>query len=235
MRRLFFFSLVALCARAAPDTISAQTDLYAGWMLMYDLKFDEAHRIFDAWKRNHPADALGPASNAAAYLFSELARLGALESELFVDDARFKERARLRPDPAKKALFTREIADAEHLADIALARSAADETALFARSLTFGLRADNAGLIEKQSLAALSFTKQGRVYADRLIQLNPQAFDAYLRLGVENYLLSLKPAPLRALLWITGSNVDREKGIEQIRNAALHAAIWSPSPGFCWR
>ena len=48
---------------------------------MYDLKFDEAHSVFSAWEQNHPADSLGPASNAAAYLFSELARLGALESE----------------------------------------------------------------------------------------------------------------------------------------------------------
>jgi hypothetical protein len=62
------------------------------------------------------------------------------------------------------------------------------------------LRADNAGLVEKQSLAALSYTKEGRACADRLMQVNPQAFDAYLGPGVENYLLSLKPAPLRVLL-----------------------------------
>lgn len=36
--------------------------------------------------------------SAAAYQFSGRARLGALESELFVDDARFRERAKLRPD-----------------------------------------------------------------------------------------------------------------------------------------
>lgn len=86
--------------------------------------------------------------------------------------------------------------------------------ALTAKSLAFGLRADDAGLVEKQSLTALSLTKAGRAYADRLLKSDSHAYGAYLGPGVENYLLSLKPAPLRLLLRATGSNVDREKGLE---------------------
>jgi len=205
-----------------------EKDLYAGWLKMYDLKFDEAHSVFAAWKQSHPNDPLGPASNAAAWLFSELARLGALESELFVDDSRFRERAKLRPDPARKALFVQEITQADRLADAVLQRSGADSNALFVKSMTLGLRADNAGLIEKQSLAALSYTKESRVYAERLILAKPDAADAYLGPGLENYLLSLKPAPLRVLLRVTGSNVDRERGLEQIRETALHGHYLEP-------
>ena len=195
---------------------------------MYDLKFDDAHRSFAAWKQSYPNDPLGPASNAAAYLFSELARLGALESELFVDDSRFKGRAKLRPDPAKKALFVQELGQAERLADAALQRSGADPNALFVKSLASGLRADNAGLIEKQSLAALGYTKDGRIFAERLLQADPQASDAYLGPGVENYMLSLKPAPLRILLRMTGANVDREKGLEELRETAAHGHYLEP-------
>ena len=195
---------------------------------MYDLKFDDAHLSFAAWKQSYPNDPLGPASNAAAYLFSELARLGALESELFVDDSRFKGRAKLRPDSAKKTLFIQELGQAERLADAALQRSGVDSNALFVKSLTFGLRADNAGLIEKQSLTALGFTKEGRVYAERSLQANPQAADAYLGPGLENYLLSLKPAPLRILLRMTGSNTDREKGLDEVRQTAFHGHYLEP-------
>ena len=220
--------LLFAIAASVPGANAPESELYAGWLKMYDLKFDDAHRGFAAWKQSYPEDALGPASNAAAYLFSELARLGALESELFVDDTRFKERAKLRPDPAKKALFVQEIAQAERLADAALQKSATDPNALFVKSLTSGLRADNAGLIEKQSFAALGFTKEGRVYSERLMQANPQASDAYMGPGVENYLLSLKPAPLRVLLRITGSNVDRDRGLAEIRETALHGHYLEP-------
>lgn len=227
--------LVVLCAfmpALAGTSLAAnapqERELYAGWLKMYDLKFDEAHSAFAAWKQSHPDDSLGPASNAAAYLFSELARLGALESELFVDDSRFKDRAKLRPDPARKALFVQEIVQADRLADAALQRSGVDPNALFVKSMILGLRADNAGLIEKQSFSALNYTKESRVYAERLILAKPDAADAYLGPGLENYLLSLKPAPLRVLLRAMGSNVDRERGVQEIRETALHGHYLEP-------
>jgi hypothetical protein len=212
----------------AADLSAPSKDLYSGWLNMYDLRFDEAHQIFGEWKQAHAADALGPASDAAAYLFSELARLGVLESELFVQDSRYQSRAKLLPDPQMKANFNREIERADHLADAALQAAPADTNALFAKSLTFGLRADFASLIEKQDLAALRYTKQGRPFADRLTAADPKAYDAYLGLGVENYLLSLKAAPVRALLWLTGSQVDRDKGLEQLRLTAQHGHYLEP-------
>jgi hypothetical protein len=220
--------VLALAGSSTAASAPSENELYAGWLRMYDLRFDEAHRVFAAWKRSHPDDSLGPASNAAAYLFSELARLGVLESEFFVDDSRFKDRAKLRPDPATKALFVQEIAQAERLADAALQRSGVDSNALFVKSMTLGLRADNAGLIEKQVLTALSYTKEARVFSEKLLQAKPGAGDAYFGPGMENYLLSLKPAPLRVLLRVTGSNVDRERGLQEIRETALHGHYLEP-------
>jgi len=224
------FALLAflISPALAADLSVSSGDLYGGWLKMYDLKFDEAHQVFGAWKQTHPADALGPASDATAYLFSELARLGALESELFVDDTRYQTRAKLVADPQIKTRFDREIERAGHLADLSLQSSATDANALFAKSLTFGLRADLAALIEKQDLAALKYTKQGRPFADRLAAVDPMAYDAYLGPGVENYLLSLKPAPVRLLLWLTGSQVDREKGLAELRMTAQHGHFLEP-------
>ncbi len=99
--------LLTSCSFGADLTVPSK-DLYSGWLQMYDLKFDEAHQIFGEWKQSHPGDALGPASDAAAYLFSELARLGVLESELFVDDAKFKNRAKPQPDSKLKPRFDHE-------------------------------------------------------------------------------------------------------------------------------
>jgi hypothetical protein len=46
------------------------------------------------------------------------------------------------------------------------------------------------------------------------------------RAGV--YMLSLKPAPLRLLLRMTGANVDREKGLEELRETAAHGHYLEP-------
>jgi hypothetical protein len=225
-----YFAVLAILispAFAAPADIPAW-DLYHGWLDMYDLNFAEAHQVFGAWKQSHNTDALGPASDAAAYVFSELARLGVLESELFTNDEHFVNRAQVRPDPWIRTLFDREIERAERLADAALQSAPNDSNALFAKTLTFGLRANFASLIDKQDLAALRYTKQGRIYSDKLMAADPQAYDAYLGGGVENYLLSLKAAPLRVLLRLTGSHVDREKGLEQLRMTAQHGHYLEP-------
>lgn len=213
----------------AADSILLRTeDIYQGWLAMYDLNFNEAHQIFRQWMQSHPADSLGPASDAAAYLFSELARLGALEAELFVDDIQFTNRSKLQPDQQVRLLFTQQIDEADRLADSALQKSPVNANALFVKSLTYGLRADYAGLVDKQNLTALVYTREGRPYADKLLSVDPGAFDAYLGSGVENYLLSLKPTAVRVLLRLTGSRVDREKGLEQLRMTALHGYYLEP-------
>ena len=120
---MYIVFAVLLSSAFAADATPPSDDLYRGWLNMYDLRFDEAHRVFRDWKHSHSADSLGAASDAAAYLFSELARLGTLESELFTDDARFENRTKLRPDPGMKTLFDHEIERADQLADSALQAS----------------------------------------------------------------------------------------------------------------
>jgi hypothetical protein len=203
-------------------------EIYSAWLQMYDLKFEEAHRTLERWQEAHPDDCLGPASDAAGYLFSELARLGSLEAELFVDDNRFKNRKKLDPDPKVKTSFNERIEQADRLADAALQKSDVDARALFVKTLTHGLRADYVALIDGRGVKALSYTKAGRVYADRLLAADPKAFDAYLGPGVENYLLSLKPIALRILLRLTGSQVDRETGLENLRKAASQGYYLEP-------
>jgi hypothetical protein len=203
-------------------------EVYSAWLQMYDLRFEEAHRQLARWQETHPDDSLGPASDAAAYLFSELTRLGSLESALFVNDNRFKNRKILNPDPQIKASFNDRIDQADHLADLALQKSDNDARALLVKTLTHGLRADYVALIDGHGVKALSYTKAGRIYAERLLAADSQAFDAYLGPGVENYLLSLKPIALRVLLRLTGSQVDREAGLEKLQKTALQGYYLEP-------
>lgn len=221
------FALVVPFVFAADPAIPSQ-DLYSGWLKMYDLRFDEAHQIFAQWKQSHPADSLGPASDAAAYLFSELARLGVLESELFTDNDRFLNRGKLEPDPAVKTRFDQELATTDRLADASLRADASDTNALFAKSMSFGLRADSASLIERHDLTALKYIKEGRAYEDKVLMVDPKKYDAYLGSGVENYLLSLKAAPVRFLLRITGSQTDRDEGVKRVRMTAQYGHYLEP-------
>jgi len=187
---------------------------------MYDLRFDDAHKTFAEYERQRPDDPMGPVSDAAAYLFAEFDRLHVLESELFVNDEKFEEREKLIADPNVKAAFDKSLERASNLANAVLAKTPRDPNALLAKVLVLGLTADYVALIEKKDLKALSYVKDGRTQAENLLAIDPNCYDAYIAIGVENYLLSLKPAPVRWFLRLTGAQTDKETGLQKLRLTA---------------
>src|SRR5579872_7163747 len=81
-----FASLAASCGAAAAGPGITAVSLDAGFRLLYNLQFAQAHTVFTSWEQLHPKDPLGPASDAAGLLFSEFNRLGVLESQFYTSD-----------------------------------------------------------------------------------------------------------------------------------------------------
>lgn len=211
-----------------PANPQAPTLLETGFRQMYNLEFDKAHQIFAAAQREKPNDPMIPVSDAAAYLFAEFDRLHVLESELFVNDDTFENRAKQTPDPKAKQAFDAEMQKASTLIEAALAKNPNDKEALFAKVMEYGLIGDYTALIEKRDLKGLSYVKQGRTLAERLLTLDPSCYDAYIAVGVENYLLSLKPAPVRWLLHMTGAQTDKDTGLQKLRITAAKGHYLMP-------
>lgn len=223
--QLFYeYSAVLLILTSAglceAGSIPASPAIDQGFRQMYNLEFDEAHKTFGNWEKDHPNDPIGPASNAAAYLFAEFDRLNILHSEFFVEDSMFKRRPKVIADPAVYDAFDKELSKAEELADKILTQSPQETQAMFAKSMTLGLRADYTALIERHYLDSLKVMKTGRALAEKILSINPDYYDAYLAVGVENYMLSLKPAPIRWMLQMNGAETDRDLGIEKLRLTA---------------
>ncbi len=204
------------------------TAIELGFHSMYNLDFDKAHQRFAAYQQAHPEDAMGSVSQAAAYLFGEFARLGVLEAELFVDDQSFDARKKLSPDPQIKQKFQSALDQASTLAANALKKNPGDTNAQFANVLALGLRSDYAALIEKRDFAAINYTKQSRQLAEQLLKEKPDEYDAYLAVGVENYLTGIKPAPVRWLLQMGGVETDKQQGILKLKETALHGDLLAP-------
>src|SRR5207248_4854661 len=91
-----------------------------------------------------------------------------------------------------------------------------------------GLRGDYAALIEKRNIASLTYMKTGRTIAQRLLQRDPNCYDAYLAIGAENYLLGSSPAPVRWLLRIGGSQTDKQEGLQRLRLTAEKGYYLAP-------
>ena len=208
--------------------VPSPTLLDIGYRQMYNLEFNEAHKTFGTWQAQHPNDPLGHASNAAAFLFAEFDRLKILQSEFFTHDTNFRRAKKLNADPQVRQAFDGEIGKALQLSDQLLAASGQNADAMFAKILAIGLRSDYEALIDKHYLDSLSGAKSGRLLAEKLLSIQPNYYDAYLAIGVENYLLSLKPLPLRWVLQMGGAQTDRERGIENLRKTAEKGHYFAP-------
>lgn len=217
MKSILLLPLIALCASATPA-------LDEGYREMYNLDFDAAHRTFADFERLHPDDPMGPVSDAAAYLFGEFDRLHILQSEFFTHDQHFITDHKLSPDPEAKRRFDAALDASTRLE----ARAPESDNALFAAVLRSGLRSDYMALIEKRYVPSLKEMKNGREIAQKLLARKPDFADAWLAVGVENYMLSIKAAPMRFFLRLTGAETDREKGLQKLRLVAEKGHYLAP-------
>jgi tetratricopeptide (TPR) repeat protein len=216
--------LLTVLLAAAAACRAEVTTLEKGYSQMYDLQFEEAHNTFKDWERLHAGDPMGPVSDAAAFLFQELDRLHVLQSEFFVQDQHWITDRKLEPDLVLKGRFENALDASRELSE----RKPDDENSQFASVLRIGLHSDYLALIARRYVASLQEMKAGRVMAEKLLAKDPDIYDAWIAVGVENYMLSIKPAPMRWVLRLGGAQTDRSIGIEKLKLAAEKGHYLAP-------
>jgi hypothetical protein len=248
LRPSYAFALIALSAAAWSVPAPAQQldprdsgtkiassalndpELAAGFQLLYQLKFAQARQRFVQWEQEYPAQPLGPALEAASNLFEEFYRKGVLTSEFFLDDKRLLGGIKGQPDADLERQFASAAQRAEKLARHRLKEQPRDADALFALTLVGGMQADDLFLIQKRQLDSLRHLREADRQARILLQIAPDADDAYVALGAANYIIGCLPAYKRAMLWVDSVHGDKALGMQQLTNAAAsgHAHYLRP-------
>lgn len=222
---------LALClcgsAAAKPNAVT-NTALDRGFLGLYNLDFAGAQKDFSAWEMQHPDDPVGPVSSAAGYLFSEFDRLGVLEGQFYDNDKAFINRSTLSPDSAVRDQFEAAIGRSEQLAHARLSQNGKDQDALFALTLSSGLQADYAALIEKRNLASLHYTKEASMWAQQLLAVCSDCYDAQLATGFTKYVIGSLAPPVRWLMRVGGLPGDKKGGIADLQLTAQRGHYLAP-------
>ncbi len=226
--RALLISFLLLLPFAVHANVPDLSPLDTGFQRLYNLDFTSAQHDFSVFEQARPQDPLGPAAEAAACVFSELNRLGVLESRFFTNDSAFRSRTSLKPDPVMYQRFTAALARTEELANSRLATAPRDHDALLAKTLAAGLQADYASLIEDRNLAALKYSRQATASAQELLAVCPDCYDAYVATGISQYLIGALSAPLRWMVRLGGYSGNKAEGIQQLRLAAERGHYLAP-------
>jgi hypothetical protein len=212
--------------QAFADLPSAGLD--HGFRRLYDLDFSGGQREFESWEKLNPENPMGPASEAACILFSEFNRLGVLEAQFYEDDSVFGARKKYQADPEERARFDKQLSRAEDLAKSRLSRDPRDRDALLAMTFAAGLRSDFAALIEKRNLASLHYNKEATAWAQQLLAVDPNCYDAHLAGGVSRYIIGSMAAPVRWLVRLRGVTGDKAGGIAELQKTAAQGHLLAP-------
>jgi len=214
--------LPALAASPAPTLDQALNHLY-------NFDFPASHRILNRYILEHPADPLPYAFRASAYLFTELDRMGILESEFLIDDRKIAAKGKpVDPDPATAERFQKAVERAQDLGESALKANPNDQQALFALAVTGGLATDYMALVEKHQFMSLSLAKRSNAYAQRLLRLDPQFYDAYLTAGFSEYMVASLPFFIRWFVHFDNVSGSKEQGVRNLELAARSGRYFRP-------
>jgi hypothetical protein len=232
MRRAVLSGVICLATLFIPafaaDVPAARPSLDQGFRLLYNLDFDQAHQVFLSWQHEHPQDPVGPTAEAAGILFSEFHRLGVLEGQFYENDKKFLDRDKQEPDTGVRDRFNEALARAQNVASVRLAANAKDRDALFAMTLSSGLQADYAALIEKKNMSSLHYTRDANDWADKLLAVDPNCYDARVATGFSKYIIGSMAAPVRWVLRMGGVSGDKKQGIVELQMTADHGQYLGP-------
>ncbi len=203
-------------------------ELTAAFNLLYEQKFSEARTAFESWEADNPHEPFGEVAVAATYLYEELYRQGVLTSDFFLNEKKFLHGIDGKPDPKRMVHFREALVRTRELARGRQETNPKDPEALFALTLAAGMESDADSILEKKQLEALKRMKEANEHAKQLLARHPDATDAYIALGIANYIIgSLNPG-FRFALWFGGIHGDKKLGMAQVAKAADNGRYLRP-------
>jgi len=225
-RMLRYLVLAAVLCHPA---FGADNELEGAITRMYDFDFSASHQILDRYIAAHPAEPLPYGFRASAYLFSELDRLGILESEFFSDDDKIAEKKKkMEPDQVTRMKFLKAVSDAESRATVVLKTDPNDKDALFAMCVAQGVSTDYMAFVEKRQISSLTMARKSNGYAQRLLKLDPKFYDAYLTAGVSEYMLGSLPFFVRWFVHFENVDGNKQKGIDRLEMVSREGHFFRP-------
>ncbi len=226
---LSLFSTLAFAGASSTGNAPAPTNesLQTALNDLYESNFDASRQALNDYSTSHPQDPLPYSMKAATYLFAELERAGALKGNFLSDDKNVQH-GEYKPDKRAAASLEDAVKLTRKYARLRLLEQPEDPNALLALCIVTGVQRDYLALVEHKLRESYSFIRESNVYAKRLLQADPTAYDAYLTKGFTEYLVANLPFYLRWMMSMDDVTGTREQGLSDLQIAAQSGHYLKP-------
>jgi tetratricopeptide (TPR) repeat protein len=186
----------------------------------YNMEYERSIREFEQLQKAYPENPIANNYLAAAVVFGEMYRIGALDTETYANDSFLDLKAK-RPLDSNVAKRINELLDrTEKLSDDRLDKDPKDIDALYARGVERGLRSTYMGMGQKAWVSAARSALAARRDHEKVLQLDPNFVDAKMTIGIHNYIIGSLNWFYRAMIAVTGVTGNKQKGLAYLREVA---------------
>jgi tetratricopeptide (TPR) repeat protein len=192
----------------------------AGFTDIYNFDYAQARQVFASLEREYPQHPAPPLYQACILWLEEMLRRQDLSLNRFVYPSYFSVKTKQEIPPQDRDAFFRHIQKCEALADAILKKNSHDKDARYFLGTSYGLRSSFAITIDHSLRSAYSNGTKAYELTRQLTQEDPDYYDAYLTVGIYEYVVGSIPWYLKWMAFMVGARGDKEKGLEHLRLAA---------------
>jgi tetratricopeptide (TPR) repeat protein len=207
-------------AALPPELIEIRS---SGSEALYNLDYATAREKFTELRERLPQHPSGDLNLAALIWMEHLYKTRRLQTTLYTQEGFYAGGAKSKEgDPIEAGVdkaFRDHIAQAKTKAQKLVDRAPNDADALYFLGAVYGVLAGYEASAGRKFMSALRNGSRCRELHQRAVKLRPEGYDAYLSIGLYNYVVGSLPGFVRFLVGFIGVSGNKEKGIRELRMA----------------
>jgi len=218
------FSVVpVLAAPASTEDLRNPTfmaEARRGFEQIYNLDYHDAFRTFSELKARNPQHPAPPLYLASVVWLEELFDRNELDLDNFIAPGYFTQPSARKMSAEDRKTFFNYLSESESLCNALLKKDPKNPDARYFLGSMYGVLGAFAITIDRSYSDAFSKGKKAYKYHSELIQERPDFHDAYMSVGLYEYVVDNLPWYIKWIAVIVGYRGSQERGFQYLSRAA---------------
>ncbi len=190
-----------------------------GFVDIYNLDYDHAEQVFIALKEQNPQHPAPPLYLGIICWLRELFQRQNLDLDLFISPAFFTKATNDVMPERQRKLFFDSMQECQALSQRILAQKPLDTDALYFMGSSYGILASFSITIDRSLRKAFSYGNTAYDYDSRILRIDSKYYDAYMTVGMYEYIVGSIPWYLKWLAAIAGYHGSKDEGFRDVELA----------------
>ncbi len=191
-----------------------------GFEQIYNLDYQDAFRTFSDLRSRNPYHPAPPLYLASVVWLQELFDRNELDLENFIAPGYFTKPSARKMAPEERKAFFNYLSNCESLCTDLLKKDPKNADARYFLGSMYGVLGAFAITIDHSYSDAFSKGKKAYKYHSELVEQKPDFYDAYMSVGLYEYVVDNLPWYIKWIAVIVGYRGSKERGFEYLSRAA---------------